>query len=145
MASGASERVNGVDSREGAHVVGKVGRAMTLLDSGMGDDVSDVFLSGSDTVEKSFGSSVFPSDRSFMINDVKSHAPRAVPLHLNRILCISRLSCFSAETKAYVIRKPNIPGSLCRLEDRKPAAIYSRSTKEVQKICCVTSPPFLFQ
>lgn len=52
-----SERVTGTDSREGAHV-GGMRCAVTLLDSGLGDEL--VFLSGADTVEKSFGSPISP-------------------------------------------------------------------------------------
>lgn len=52
--------------------------------------------------------------------------------------------CFTAEILAYVMRKCNIHGSLCRLQDRKPAAIFRRNTEGEQKICCVRSPPSPF-
>lgn len=57
---------------------------MTLLDSGLGDHVSDVFLQKR-RLDQPFS---HHSDRSFMINYVKSCAPRAVSSHLNRISCL---------------------------------------------------------
>lgn len=50
------------------------------------------------------------SDRSFLINGFKSCAPRAVPLAFKQDFVYDDACRFSAETKAYVIRKSNIQG-----------------------------------
>lgn len=48
-----------------------VGCAMTLLDSGLGDHVSDVFLSVSDTAEKTFRSAIFPQRWSIIYDQLR--------------------------------------------------------------------------
>lgn len=129
-----------------------MGCAVTCLESGLFGDLSlsDVFSSRSDIVEKNFVSSIFPTSviDHWVINDAPSCAPRAVPMctsRLNRSLHYDNgCPCFTAEIWAYVMRKCNIHGSLCRLPDRKPAAIYRRNTEVEQKICCVRSPPSPF-